>query len=154
MLIFRWMVTPHARRSFTLSTLDTTSLAMSSNTRTFHIGSPVSERIGALEALFASSASEARVGAFRFRMRWMETARWYVSFVLLSRSAHGRGLTYLPVPQRSHDSLDVGWRPAGVQVTSYAGGCDAGAGTVCRRKWRRKRGSARMVLPGRHAAQQ
>jgi hypothetical protein len=73
-LIGRYMVTPQARRSFTLSTEDTTSLEKSSNTSTFQIGSPVSDRMGELAgctALFASSSSGC-LGALRFRIRWME----------------------------------------------------------------------------------
>ena len=43
---YRCMVTPHARRSLTLSTLLMTSRPRSSNTSTFHIGSPSAFRIG------------------------------------------------------------------------------------------------------------
>lgn len=68
----KYMVTPHARKSFTLSTDDTTSLEKSSKTRTFHMGSPVSERIGVFAGcteLFASSESEGCLGALRLRIR-------------------------------------------------------------------------------------
>lgn len=45
-LSYRCMVIPHARRSLTLSTLLMTSLPRSSNTNTFHIGSPSEFRMG------------------------------------------------------------------------------------------------------------
>lgn len=43
---YKWMVTPHVRRSFTRRTLLITSLPKLSKTRTFHIGSPSELRIG------------------------------------------------------------------------------------------------------------
>lgn len=79
----RYIVTPQDRRSFTRSTEDTTSREKSSKTSTFHMGSPVSERMGEFEdcgALFESSASEGCFGALRFRMRWMDAGELEVSF--------------------------------------------------------------------------
>lgn len=47
LLTYICIVTPHARRSLTLSTLLITSRPRSSNTNTFHIGAPSSLNIGA-----------------------------------------------------------------------------------------------------------
>jgi hypothetical protein len=85
------MVTPQERRSLTRSTDETTSRAKSSKTSTFHMGSPVSERMGVFagcRALLPSSASEGWRGALRFRMRWME-AIWRSRRVAMVR---GRAL--------------------------------------------------------------
>lgn len=97
----RYMVTPQDRRSLTRSTEDTTSREKSSKTSTFHMGSPVSERIGVLaegSALLASSSSGC-LGAFRFRMRWMEAGQG-VSLGLFSQKAR----TY-----RSGDRGEKAW---------------------------------------------
>jgi len=43
---YKWIVTPHALKSFTRMTLLMTSLPRLSNTNTFHIGCPSSLRMG------------------------------------------------------------------------------------------------------------
>lgn len=132
-------ITPQARRSFTRRTLDMTSRPMSSNTRTFHIGSPVSERIGAFAgssplAFGSPWASAGCVGELRFRMRSMEAAggRGGVSVVQEQITIVGRegaivswsglnctALTYLAIAKCSHGGTLEWLAPAGVQATSY-----------------------------------
>jgi hypothetical protein len=78
-------ITPQALRSFTLRTLDMTSLPMLSNTSTFHIGSPVSESIGAFAgtsplAFDSLWPSMGCVGELRFSMRSIEAIEEHVSY--------------------------------------------------------------------------
>jgi hypothetical protein len=81
-------ITPQARRSFTLRTLDMTSLPMLSNTNTFHIGSPVSESIGAFAgtsplAFGSLWPSTGWVGELRFSMRSIEAVEGHVSYAAI-----------------------------------------------------------------------
>lgn len=76
-------MTPHDLRSFTRSTLLMTSLPMLSNTRTFHIGSPSSFRMGAECEMrpFAEDASwcdspAGRGSWFRLRIFSIEAVCW------------------------------------------------------------------------------
>lgn len=71
----RCIVTPHPRRSLTLSTLLITSRPRLSKMRTFHIGSPSEVRIGldcGISPLAAVSSGVVVVGSrgerFRFRI--------------------------------------------------------------------------------------
>jgi len=71
--IWRCMVIPQPRRSFTRKTLEMTSLPISSNTKTFHIGSPFSLRMGEFcgrrPLALGSWWSSADCGADWFRFR-------------------------------------------------------------------------------------
>jgi hypothetical protein len=54
---YKWIVTPHARKSLTLRTLLMTSRPLLSKTRTFHIGSPSSFKMGVDWGMTAAAPS-------------------------------------------------------------------------------------------------
>lgn len=98
------IVTPQVRRSLTRRTLLMTSRPRSSNTKTFHIGSPSAFSIGAEGAtmpsrLFGSCRPSAGAGVvFRFKILSIEARVSHQHLVLCTR--FGGALTYLAVPKR------------------------------------------------------
>lgn len=102
----RCMVTPHPRRSLTLSTLLITSRPRLSKTRTFHIGSPSEVRIGfvcGISPLAADSSGFVVVGSrgerFRFRIFSNDAKVEIFMSPTYLECLEQRRPTYLPVSQ-------------------------------------------------------
>ena len=91
-LTYRWIVTPHPRRSLTLSTLLITSRPRLSNTSTFHIGSPSALRIGVACGIrpFAAAGS------------WLTVDVWgdeWFKFRIFSKEAKNNKLSRISINQ-------------------------------------------------------